>query len=181
MGQNSESVKTWRKNTKTRIVQAMGGCCQICGYDRCYDSLDLHHINPEEKEFGIGGIRANPKKWKIIAKECKKCILLCKNCHTELHNGITKMPENFQAFDETLITFTIKEKTYCPVCKKLKKNYNKTCSLNCAAKLSRTVDWDSVDLENLLKTCNNNFSEVGRRLNVSGNAVKKRAKKIGLV
>ena len=29
-----------------------------------------------------------------LEKELKKCILICANCHNEIHAGITEIPEN---------------------------------------------------------------------------------------
>ncbi len=59
MSKSSEKVKRWRKATKQRIIDSFGGKCGICGYEKCPDALALHHLNPLEKEFGLGGVRAN--------------------------------------------------------------------------------------------------------------------------
>lgn len=56
--------------------------CAICGYDKCLESLDFHHANPEDKKFRIA--TGNHTKEKIL-EEMSKCILLCKNCHFEIH------------------------------------------------------------------------------------------------
>ena len=47
---NAEKVKRWRSNTKQKIVEAMGGKCQICGYNRCLAGLALHHKDPKQKD-----------------------------------------------------------------------------------------------------------------------------------
>lgn len=85
---NSKKVIEWRKRTKTRIVEAMGGKCSACGYSVCFDALELHHLIPEKKNFSMGQIRANPKAWKTIVEELKKCVMLCANCHREVEAGI---------------------------------------------------------------------------------------------
>jgi 5-methylcytosine-specific restriction endonuclease McrA len=54
MSYSSEKVKKWRKNTKDRMVAAMGGCCQICGYSKSTNALEFHHIDPTVKEKGFG-------------------------------------------------------------------------------------------------------------------------------
>lgn len=100
MSKNSEAVKRWRKNTKERMVNSMGGCCQICGYNRTHKALEFHHIDPNEKEMGFGETRANNVKWAILIEELKKCILLCSNCHKEVHEGITELPKSYARFDE---------------------------------------------------------------------------------
>lgn len=92
-------MKTWRRNTKVKIVTAMGDCCQICGYSRCIEALELHHLNPSTKDFSFGDIIANPRKWAEIAKELTKCVLLCACCHREVHFGTTSLPDTYKVFD----------------------------------------------------------------------------------
>lgn len=84
----SEAVTVWRKNLKQRAVSVLGGCCIICGYNRCLAALEFHHLDPSHKDFGIAEAYANPKKWETIVDELKKCILVCANCHRELHQGM---------------------------------------------------------------------------------------------
>lgn len=55
----------------------------MCGYDRCYRALVLHHPNPAEKEFGIAKRLSAPVA--VLEKEADKCVLLCSNCHIEEH------------------------------------------------------------------------------------------------
>lgn len=107
---SSEKVKRWRRNTKERIIKAMGGACCICGYNKCPNSMILHHIDPSEKDIGIGDIRANPKAWAIIVEELRKCILLCSNCHGEVHWGVAILPDNFAKFDESYAIYDNKQK-----------------------------------------------------------------------
>ena len=56
--------------------------CAICGYKRCPAALDFHHEG-DDKEFDIGtGMHCSLENLK---KEIKKCRVLCRNCHSELH------------------------------------------------------------------------------------------------
>lgn len=107
MSKSSEAVKRWRKNTKERMVLSMGGCCQICGYNRSHKALEFHHINPNEKEMGFGETRANNVKWATLIEELKKCILLCSNCHKEVHEGITELPEKYATFDDSYTEYKV--------------------------------------------------------------------------
>ena len=66
--------------------------CAICGYDKCIDSLDFHHSNPNEKKFKINAMTMTYKIERIV-DELNKCILLCKNCHYELHYKERKSKE----------------------------------------------------------------------------------------
>lgn len=94
----SARVKKWRKNLKEKIVKAMGGKCICCGYSKCKEALDLHHVNPKRKEFSIRDIMANPRSWEEVSKELKKCAMLCKICHTEYHYGLRKLPKKYKKF-----------------------------------------------------------------------------------
>lgn len=55
--------------------------CSKCGEDRFY-CLDFHHIDPSDKEAEVTKLIESPRKLK---EELKKCIVLCSNCHRELH------------------------------------------------------------------------------------------------
>jgi len=64
----------------------------ICGYDRCSGALDFHHIDPKEKEFGLS-VKRLTRSWEKMKKELDKCVLICANCHREVHAGITQLPK----------------------------------------------------------------------------------------
>jgi len=83
-------IRKNRKVLKTKMwaVEYKGGKCQICGYNKYVGSLDFHHKNPNEKDFAISGGIADQEKLKV---ELDKCVLLCSNCHREIHGGITKI------------------------------------------------------------------------------------------
>lgn len=71
------------KKYKKELIDYMGGKCQLCGYNKCMAALDFHHKNPEEKNPNWKNIRSwTPSKSK---KEIDKCILVCRNCHSEIH------------------------------------------------------------------------------------------------
>lgn len=84
----SESVIEWRKRTKLKLIEYKGGKCEICEYDRCSRALEFHHKNPEEKDFQISGKSLSFEKLK---NEVDKCILVCSNCHSEIHDGLIKI------------------------------------------------------------------------------------------
>ena len=56
-----------------------------------YGYLEFHHINPSEKEIGLKQSLSKLSK-ETVEKEIDKCILLCSNCHREVHGNITKLP-----------------------------------------------------------------------------------------
>ena len=78
-------VKSHYRKMKEKAVEYKGGKCKFCGYKKCLRALQFHHINPSEKDFTISG---RNWKWEKIIGELDKCILLCANCHSELHDGL---------------------------------------------------------------------------------------------
>jgi len=62
--------------------------CAICGYNKDTAALDFHHTNPKDKKFLIN---QNHVQNKNIIEELNKCILLCSNCHRELHSKERKI------------------------------------------------------------------------------------------
>ena len=78
----------YRIKTKERSIQYKGGMCKLCGYNKSHRGLTFHHINPEGKLFDLADNIFKP--WSEIQIELDKCILLCMNCHIELHNAQDK-------------------------------------------------------------------------------------------
>lgn len=73
------------QKTKLKAIQYKGGCCQICRYNRAIRALSFHHLDPTQKDFGISG---GTKSFERIKSELDKCILVCMNCHAEIHEGL---------------------------------------------------------------------------------------------
>lgn len=86
----SEVVIRWRNRVKTKLVEYKGGKCQCCGYNRCIRALEFHHLDPSQKDFTISG---KSKSFETLKKEADKCILVCSNCHKEIHAGIRKIED----------------------------------------------------------------------------------------
>lgn len=68
---------------KREFIELRGGCCCKCGYNKNFAALHFHHL--DEKNFSLD-IRTigNSSKEKLL-KELELCILICANCHAELH------------------------------------------------------------------------------------------------
>ncbi len=71
---------------KISLIQILGGKCSVCGYKNNSSALHLHHSNPNEKTFGLDLRSLSNRKQSVIDEEISKCILICSNCHAELHN-----------------------------------------------------------------------------------------------
>lgn len=79
-----EHIKNRRKRIKQKAVSYKGGKCSICGYSKCIQALEFHHLDPNKKDFGVSS-KWNSKSWEVIVAELDKCVLVCANCHRELH------------------------------------------------------------------------------------------------
>lgn len=79
-----ESTTQRRRKVAETLKLEAGGQCSNCGYSRCLAALDFHHSSPNQKEFGISsrGLTTSIGK---LREETKKCVLLCANCHREIH------------------------------------------------------------------------------------------------
>ena len=67
------------------VRKQRGGKCERCGYNTYLGALDFHHIDPSQKEITIGD---RDFRLKDCIEETKKCILICSNCHRELHANL---------------------------------------------------------------------------------------------
>jgi len=79
-----QQARGWKR--KINCVKKLGGCCCVCGYKKNYAALTFHHKNPKEKHFQLDIRSLSNRKLSWIDTELKKCILVCNNCHAELHH-----------------------------------------------------------------------------------------------
>lgn len=73
-----------RKKQREFLKLEFGGKCTICGYNKCLSALDFHHKDPKKKLGSVGELHSKKGK-KYAYEEAKKCILICSNCHHEIH------------------------------------------------------------------------------------------------
>lgn len=197
----SERVDDRRRKLKHELVQYKGGKCEICGYDKCEAALDFHHLNPEEKELQLSSGKTHSlKKMKL---EADKCILVCANCHREIHDKINQNKRNDRNKE-----YEINEKKYNYNYQKLNckqvqlnieeiQNYidnglnQKEIAKKCNVSLStlkrflkiheistKKVPYNIDEMVNLMKKYKN-YTKVAKELGISDNAVKKRFKRHG--
>lgn len=79
-----DAVRKRRKRIRQAAIEYKGGRCQLCGYRRCVEALEFHHQNSLKKDFGISS-KGYTRSWTKVKEELDKCILLCANCHREIH------------------------------------------------------------------------------------------------
>jgi hypothetical protein len=82
----AEIGREYRKNRKIKCIEYKGGKCKLCGYNRSTRALQFHHLDPKQKDFTIS--QPNGISWELTQLELDKCILVCSNCHAEIHDGL---------------------------------------------------------------------------------------------
>jgi len=85
-----EAVTGRHQKVKRILVEEAGGCCAVCGYDRCIVNLHFHHVDPAQKAFGV--TVAGGKSLDAYRAEAKKCVLVCANCHGEIEARMIPSP-----------------------------------------------------------------------------------------
>jgi hypothetical protein len=75
------------RDKKTRAIALMGSACYSCDRVGPTALFEFHHWDSREKDFGISADGLS-RPWENIAAELEKCVMLCANCHREVHAGI---------------------------------------------------------------------------------------------
>lgn len=87
---NNMAVTAYRQRQKLQAIEYKKGKCILCGYKTCPSALTFHHLDPTKKERQISS--GNTVRWETMKKELDKCVLLCMNCHAEVHAGLKIVP-----------------------------------------------------------------------------------------
>lgn len=152
------------REKKLKAVEYKGGKCEICGYDKCINALDFHHKDPSQKDLSFKSKRG--WSWNKLKVELDKCILVCSNCHREIH---------FKSTDsEIKRQYISKESKICYVCKNPVQKVNSKC-LKCFRKSREKIKWPDIQiLLEMIKT--KSFLSLSKELGVSDTAIRKRIK-----
>ena len=88
-GKENNRIRTnkERELLRNELKILHGGKCSICGYNKSFHSLTFHHKDPTIKKDKVSSL-VNSKGKKSAFEEAKKCILVCSNCHGEIHDGM---------------------------------------------------------------------------------------------
>lgn len=87
-----KAVAKRRNKLKELAVETKGGRCEICGYNKYIGALDFHHLDETKKSFGLSRDGLT-RSWEKTKMEIDKCILVCANCHREIHGGVIQLPD----------------------------------------------------------------------------------------
>lgn len=178
---NAQAVTDFRKRRKENLIKVLGGCCCLCGYNKCIGALEFHHIEPENKKYQLSS--GNCHNIEEDLEEAKKCILVCSNCHREIHTSdIYKDIDlwEYQNYDNNyannLISKTKKEeKEYrCSNCGIEITKYSKSGLCSSCVQLRRRVVKsrpDREELKTLIRTMP--FTKIAELFNCTDNAVRK--------
>lgn len=170
---NSKSVMKSQRRKKLFAVRQFGGKCQLCGYDKCEGALQFHHVEPSNKKRKPSYVIMK-WSWERAYEELKKCILVCANCHAELHYQEREL-------DGRVMKPTIQ--LNCKRCSKLFETRNpdqQFCGSMCMRYYSRKVERPlKEELISLLE--GNTWTALGRKFGVSDNAVRKWAKQYDIL
>lgn len=171
MSKNSRAVIKCLRKKKIDFVESFGGKCQVCGYNKCINALEFHHIEDKKEQPSQVIFRWSKKR---AFEELKKCVLLCANCHREAH---------FKDKDvELKIPISIWIEVKCEQCQGLfqtQRSDSKFCSTTCKQIFERRAERPS--REELFELVNRfSFLELGKKFNVSDNAIRKWCRSYGI-
>lgn len=115
---NYQNQKIRGLKRKYEYILNHGGKCEICGYNKNIAALEFHHKNPEEKEFQIDLRKFANCDIDKLNNELNKCIILCANCHREIHNPELSIINTLDLIkDVNKKSFNSKKSgRICPVC-----------------------------------------------------------------
>ncbi len=70
-------------NVREYIAGVKSDGCSICGYRKCISAIEFHHVDGE-KNFELSS--TSSRSLSQICDEIDKCIVVCSNCHREIHS-----------------------------------------------------------------------------------------------
>jgi len=89
---NIQAVAKRRRKIKQMAIEYKGGKCMICGYDKFACALDFHHLDESKKSFDLS-TKGLTRSWEKTKNEIDKCVLVCANCHREIHANVVQLPK----------------------------------------------------------------------------------------
>lgn len=71
----------------------LNASCKLCGYNKCAEALDFHHISEHNKEANVSRLANESNSLERIQEEISKCIVVCARCHREIHAGMAEQAD----------------------------------------------------------------------------------------
>ena len=68
------AVRKRRKLIREKALDYKGNKCESCGYSRCIEALEFHHVDPSKKDFSISS-KGYTRSWEKVKQELDKCKL----------------------------------------------------------------------------------------------------------
>lgn len=176
-----------RRRLKAQAVAYKGGKCERCGYSRCHEALDFHHLDADGKDFGVSaGIY---RKWEVVRAELDKCVMLCANCHREEH---ARQREAWLKKQQELARLEVPARPQmipvdCLNCgsavlfapSRIARGTRLFCDARCAGKYQRKAQWPPAEeLKALVWRVP--ASQLAKQLGVSSPAIKKMCRRLGI-
>ena len=81
-----DPIKQNALNKKKAVVVLVGGC-QICGYSKSLRALAFHHMRDKVLSLTLREFQGALQR---LIPELMKCVVLCTNCHAEVHDGLIR-------------------------------------------------------------------------------------------
>ncbi len=165
-----------RERNKKFLVNLLGGGCQLCGYSKVLKNLVFHHVVPENKNHDLSSSRLYMALSGILP-EIMKCLLICHNCHGEVHEG-----EYEESFLSSLLSKNVEilsfleGKTWISVIYEREENTKEPKPRK--PQVYKAM-WPS-DGEMSILVQSNSLSSIAKKLGVSDTSVKKHCKKRGI-
>lgn len=169
---------------KLELIEYKGGKCEICGYNKNLAVLNFHHIDSNKKSFNIDGRLLANKKMEDLIDESDKCMLLCANCHQELHHENHDIETIKQLLEEHKSKRNKKEVYVCKDCGKILNIENKTqlcseCYIKHSVERRKVERPNKEELQELLKE--NSLNKIGKMFGVSHASIKKWGIQYGII
>lgn len=166
---SNEAITRHKRRIKLFCIKYRGNKCEVCGYNKCIDAFDFHHVGNKLFSIGKYGYRVNKEK---LILELDKCMLLCSNCHREIHfeiNGSSRY-DGLQILDKNLIKK--REKYFCIDCGKEVSNKKSKRCRSCFRVSIRKIKVRPPVFELIDDVKKYGYCAVGRKYKVSDTTVR---------
>lgn len=81
VAENRKRIIEWYESIKNDLS------CVVCG-ESTNCCLDFHHVDSSTKRDNVSNMACHGLSKETILKEISLCIVVCKNCHCKIHDGL---------------------------------------------------------------------------------------------